>query len=226
MKPMKKLITLALLVMMVATAAISFAEATGSAAVVGSQTYTLEQMLTYAIQDEYAARATYVAIQKAFGEQRPFANIDGAESTHVAELTVLFNTYGLTVPADTATAAAPATVAEAYAASIAIETTNIAMYAKFLAQSDLPADVRATFVALQNASTNHLAAFTRSNDRAGLGGRYGANDNTRGRGQGMMGQGVGQANNGTYCDPDDCPLGANCLRTDDTNNWGRGGRNW
>ena len=115
MKPMKKLMTLALLVMMVATAAISFAEATGSAAVVGSQTYTLEQMLTYAIQDEYAARATYVAIQKAFGEQRPFANIDGAESTHVAELTVLFNTYGLTVPADTATAAAPATVAEAYA---------------------------------------------------------------------------------------------------------------
>lgn len=215
MKPMQKIVSLILLAMLAVLPALSLAADTATEA----QTYTVEQMLTLAIQDEYAARATYTAIQDAFGTQAPFANIDGAEANHVAELAPLFAAYGLTVPADTATATAPATLAEAYATGVAAETANIAMYASFLKQSDLPADVRAVFTALQSASANHLAAFTRNAERGDVGGRYGMGGGMMGgRGQGMM-----DRNTTRTCDPDDCPMGGVCGATNDGSRggWGR-----
>lgn len=188
MKHLKTALILVMLAMFALVPALSQAEAaTGAAATADGQTYTLEQMLTYALQDEYAARAQYTAILAAYGNGAPFANTLRAEETHVNELLALFAAHGLVAPADTAagTAKAPATLAEAYAAGVAAETANIAMYARFLAQTDLPADVSAAFTTLSNASQNHLAAFTRSGSRNGQGQGAGRTDGT----YGMYGRG-------------------------------------
>ena len=132
----------------------------GSAAVVAGKTYKLADMLTYAIEDEYAARAEYAAIMAKLGEQRPFSNIMRAEQTHIARLTPLFATHGVALPKDNAAlyVVVPATLAEAFRIGVDVEIKNIAMYEAFL-RVDLPADVRLVFNALKNASKNHLAAF-------------------------------------------------------------------
>ena len=172
MKLKKLLVSLIALILMATIPAFSLALGNyGSSAVTAGQTYTLEQMLTYAIQDEYLAKAEYTAIQDAFKTGAPFSNILKAESTHVSLLETLFTTYGITLPENTAATQVtiPASLDEAYAASIQTETANIAMYEAFLAQSDLPEDVRSTFTALENASQNHLNAYTRNGGNSGNG---------------------------------------------------------
>nr|HPJ24034.1 hypothetical protein [Bacillota bacterium] len=134
------------------------------ATVDSSTTYTLEEMLTYAIQDEYMAQAEYQAIIATFGEVRPFTNIVVAEQTHIDLLLPLFAEYGYTVPANDAAAnvVIPDSITSALATGIQAEEANIAMYQVFLAQDNLPDNVRAAFEYLVNASQNHLNAF--SND--------------------------------------------------------------
>lgn len=74
----------------------------------------------------------------------PFNNIVSAEAQHISEMTVLFEKYGLAVPADeSADHLHPvADVKEALETCVAGEVDNIAMYNKFLEQ-ELPDDVRA-----------------------------------------------------------------------------------
>lgn len=132
----------------------------GSAAVNENETYTLSQMLTYAIQDEYLAYAEYETILDTFGAQTPFTNILKAEATHISALEPLFQEYGVALPENTADryTVVPGSLLEAYQAGVDAETQNIAMYESFLKQ-DLPDDVRTVFTALKNASEHHLAAF-------------------------------------------------------------------
>ena len=133
---------------------------TGSAAALADKEYTLEEMLTYAIQDEYAAKAEYDAIIKTFNTTRPYTNITKAESTHISLLLPLFETYGVTVPTNDAAQniTLPTTLAETYPIGVEAEINNIVMYESFLKQ-DLPTDVANVFAYLQNASENHLSAF-------------------------------------------------------------------
>ncbi|MCE5343866.1 MAG: hypothetical protein LLF96_09860 [Eubacteriales bacterium] len=155
----------------------------GSSAVVGNQnTYTLEQMLTYAIQDETMAQAEYQKILAAYGDNNAFANIVQAEGSHIAELTELFRTNGIVVPENTAAqqATLPVDLTAAYTAGVAAENANIAMYETFLSQTNLPQDVRTAFAELMNASESHLTALTRNVERTGNGQgmRNGFNDET------------------------------------------------
>jgi len=156
----------------------------GAAAVKEGETYTIEQMLTYAIQDEYLAQAEYKAIIAKFGVDRPFTNIMKAEGTHVEHLLPLFAAYNVPVPADTATehVALPETLQEIYQIGVTAEVHNIGMYAAFLAQEGLPDDVKDVFEALKRASESHLQAFQRNADKPGNGqgtrnGNRWANDN-------------------------------------------------
>jgi len=123
---------------------------------------TLTDMLRYAIQDEYAARAEYQALIDVFGATRPFTNILPAEDSHIAALSPLFETYGVPVPVDSSSLAVvvPSTLAEAFPIGVQAEELNIAMYERFL-KEDLPADVRLVFENLKSASEKHLAAFER-----------------------------------------------------------------
>ena len=90
-------LSLALLMPLIALGETPF----GAAALSEGKTYTVEEMLTYAIQDEYLARAEYKVIMDAYGEQRPFINIMKAEGGHIELLLPLFTAYQITVPEDT-----------------------------------------------------------------------------------------------------------------------------
>ena len=141
----------------------------GAAAVKEGETYTVEQMLTYAIQDEYLAQAEYKAIIAKFGVDNPFTNIMKAEGTHVEHLLPLFAAYNIPVPADTATehVVLPEMLEEIYQIGVTAEIHNIGMYEAFLKQAGLPEDVKDVFEALKKASESHLAAFQRNVDKPG-----------------------------------------------------------
>ncbi|XMB72640.1 DUF2202 domain-containing protein [Mycoplasmatota bacterium WC30] len=126
-------------------------------------TYTLEEMLTYAILDEYLAQAEYLAIIEEFGEISPFVNIVKAEANHIELLLPLFEAYGIELPENTASlnTLLPESITSALSTGIAAEEANIDMYIAFLAQDNLPDDVRLVFEQLVNASINHLAAFSK-----------------------------------------------------------------
>lgn len=124
-----------------------------------------QDMLTYAIQDEYLAYGEYRAIMAKFGTVRPFSNIMEAETTHISWLTQAFNTYKLPIPSDDSEKyiSLPKTLHEAYATGVQAEIDNIAMYDRFLAQpiiqSEKYQDLKTLFTNLRNASENHLRAF-------------------------------------------------------------------
>lgn len=127
------------------------------------QNLTLEKMLIYAIQDEYLAHAEYDFILNTYGEQKPFSNIIGAEEKHIESLTLLFSSYKIALPQDTAKEyiSHPKSVVESLKAGVQAEIDNIAMYEYFLKQQ-LPDDVRMVFIQLRDGSKGHLNAFERS----------------------------------------------------------------
>ena len=135
----------------------------GAVGALADNNLTMEEMFTYAIQDEYLAHREYTYVLETFGDQAPFNNIVSAEAQHITEMTVLFEKYNLAVPADESAdhIQRAADVREALDNCAAGEVDNIAMYNKFLEQ-DIPDDVRATFTALRNASDGHLQAFNKS----------------------------------------------------------------
>lgn len=130
----------------------------------------LQATLTVLIEDEYKARAEYVALVEKFGEVAPFTNLIKAETNHINALVNQFNVYGLDVPADNGSefAVVPATLAEAYAIGIQAEISNIALYENFLKQ-DFPVTIERTFTNLMNASVKHLATFEAYQDGTAVG---------------------------------------------------------
>lgn len=124
---------------------------------------TLEDMLTYAIQDEYLARARYSLVIEKFGEQRPFSNILSAEETHISHLIPLFKKYNVALPADNSKdyVKVPTSIKESLETGVQGEIENIAMYERFLKQN-IPSDVKTVFTSLRSASQNHLQAFKRA----------------------------------------------------------------
>lgn len=207
-KRMMGVVLAALLAVFAFTGALAENEtAYGADAVKEGETYTLEQMLTYALQDEYRAQAAYKALAEKFGAVRSFASALKAESSHIAKLTALMKAHGIAVPADDAQAAAlPATAEEAIQTGIALEQKNIAMYAAFLKQDGLADDVKAAFEQLQKASQNHLSAFSRNTAQTASGTqRSGQADATAGataNGRGMGRRGMQQNQNGSQQNSD------------------------
>lgn len=172
-----------------------YTELSDDTVIVTDQTYSLEEMLTYAIQDEYLAQAEYDAIIATYGDLRPFINVVVAEQTHIDLLTALFTTYGIEIPANTAvdSVIVPESITASFATAVDAETANIAMYQAFLSQTDLPDDVRSTFEYLVAASQTHLNAF--SKDRySGLGSDLMNQFKNQFKGSNGQGSGVGQGN--------------------------------
>ena len=126
---------------------------------------TVEDMLTYAIQDEYMAQATYDYIISEFGNNRPFSNIINSEANHIELLKPLLEKYA-SIPTNNAKDIILnfETIQEAYKAGVAAEIDNIKMYETFLSK-ELPDDVKVVFTELLNASKNHLQAFSRKISR-------------------------------------------------------------
>ena len=136
----------------------------GSTGALQATDYTLEDMLLYAIQDEYAARAEYEYILNTFDVTKPFSNIIKSEETHISMLIPLFEAYGIELPEDTAAdhLIPIESLEETFAIGVIAEINNIAMYNIFLESEELPEDVYDVFVKLRDASENHLAAFEKN----------------------------------------------------------------
>ena len=125
-----------------------------------------EKMLTYAIEDEFLARKEYEVIMSKYGEQKPFSNIIKAEEKHISDLKELFSKYNIPVPEDKSKdyVAIPESLNEAYKVGVKAEIDNIDMYEEFLKQ-DIPQDIKDTFIALRDASKNHLNAFEKNSNK-------------------------------------------------------------
>ena len=195
-----------LLVTGIATGATVYAADTGTGAAGASvdNEYSLEEMLVYAMEDEYLAQAEYDVIMESYGVAKPFSNIIKAEATHISFLEPLFEKYDVSVPEKDweSLVVVPETLDAAYAVGVDAEEKNIAMYESFL-KENLPDDVRVVFEDLMNASKKHLAAFQRQVDGATGGNGNGAgngnstgNGSQTGKGNGGTG-GNGQGNRNT-----------------------------
>lgn len=165
MKRLSKLLTVLLLAFtLVGSMGAVMAEGNdfGSVGSLTDDNLTLEEMLTYAIQDEYAAEAEYAKIIEIYGPVRPYTNIIKAETKHIAALVPLFEDNGFTVPVNDAAShlVMPASLEESYDIGVQAEILNIDMYNRFLAE-ELPDAVRSTFESLKTASESHLVAFQR-----------------------------------------------------------------
>lgn len=121
-----------------------------------------------AIQDEFRAQQTYLKVIEDFGEVRPFSNIVQAETRHIAVLTALYVSRGLTAPEsrwNRENVPSYETLKAACVGAVRAEIENIAMYDRLL-KIELPADVKEAFEYLRWASDeNHLPAFRRCVDR-------------------------------------------------------------
>ncbi|MZI94267.1 DUF2202 domain-containing protein [Vibrio sp. CAIM 722] len=132
---------------------------------------TLEQMMEYAIQDEYHAKEEYRLIMQTYGAIRPFTNIIRAEQKHIERLTSLYQQRGVATPDDTAKehVVVPDSLKNAFSTGVSAEIDNIAMYQSFLNSELLKkpenSDIKGVFTALMNASKNHLSAFERHANR-------------------------------------------------------------
>ncbi len=164
---MKKLILIIVTLTLLSTGTL-LAEDFGARGALSAENLMLENMLTYAIQDEYLARAEYEAILKEYGSIRPFSNIIRSEERHISWLVPLFEQYGFKIPEDNASdhVILPENIKTALEIGVQAELDNIAMYEVFL-EEDLPEDVRDVFERLMAASKNHLEAFRRGLQRDG-----------------------------------------------------------
>lgn len=139
-------------------------ETIGAKGALADMNLTNEEMLTYALQDEYLARNEYKKTMEKFGEVRPFSNIKKSEEQHISMLLPLFEKYSVE-SVDEEKLKEFTVVAkdlkEAAKICVDAEVDNIAMYDKFLSQKDLPEDIKIVFQQLKKASENHLEAFKR-----------------------------------------------------------------
>lgn len=152
----------------------------GAAGAAHDESFTIEEMLTYAIQDEYMARSEYDAIMAKYGVHRPFSNIIKAEERHINMILPLIEKYDIEVPTDDSAdrALIPGSLAESYKAGVDAEVKNIEMYESFL-EEDLPDDIKAVFERLNSASKKHLLAFESSVVHSGGLGNGKINENCR-----------------------------------------------
>lgn len=124
---------------------------------------TLEDMMRYAIEDEYLAHAEYSLILSEMDVTRPFSNIIKAETTHIAYMEDLYESFGFDLPTvdPSQHISLPDSLNEAYKTGVTAEIDNIAMYDLFLAQT-LPDEVRLVFEKLKAGSESHLKAFEKN----------------------------------------------------------------
>ena len=140
----------------------------GSLGALSDDDLSIEAMLIYALEDEYAARAEYEYILNNFDVTTPFSNIIKSEENHISMLIPLFETYGIDVIEDESSSHLVVIddLKETYETGIIAEEYNIAMYELFLSQDDLPLDIQDVFTKLRDASINHLNAFIKNAEKA------------------------------------------------------------
>ncbi|MCC7450957.1 MAG: hypothetical protein IT324_26310 [Anaerolineae bacterium] len=116
------------------------------------------------LMDEYHAYNVYQAVIDQFGKVRPFTNIQRAEAQHINAWKVIFNRYGVTIPAAPTLNPVPkfTTLTKACQAAIDAETANFKLYDEMLNTASAYPDIVQVITRLRDASQyNHLPAFSR-----------------------------------------------------------------
>lgn len=152
--------------------------------------------LLYMREEEKLARDVYNQMYTLWGQQ-VFQNIASSEQTHMDQVKLLLDRYGLADPAlepgkftdptlqalyDKLITQGSVSLEEARKVGALIEQTDINDLQARLAQTD-NADIQLVYNNLMNASYNHLSAFTGGTGQGGRG---------AGRGNGQGGQGGGR----------------------------------
>lgn len=140
-------------------------EGYGAKGALNDKNLTINDMLTYAVQDEYLAHGEYVAVIEKFGKQRPYINIVKSEETHLSYLEEVYLSFNMEFPEDTSAdhIVVPTDLLEAAKLGVQAEIDNIAMYELFMT-FDLPDNVYEVFYVLKSGSENHLKAFQKQVD--------------------------------------------------------------
>lgn len=158
----KKMLSGAAVLLLIITVLIpsAFAEDYGAEGAADMEVFSLEEMLNYALEDEYLARGEYELIINEYGSQRPFSNIIKAEEYHISLLKPLFEKYGFELTEDKSEEyiVLPESIEASFQTGIDAEIANIEMYERFL-EKDIPEDIRTVFEVLKRGSENHLKAF-------------------------------------------------------------------
>ncbi|KGP72713.1 ferritin-like domain-containing protein [Pontibacillus yanchengensis] len=133
----------------------------GAKGALQDQDISIEEALTYALQDEYLALARYEAVTKKYGNILPFSQIVQAEQQHIEAIKRLMEQYEIEIPVYNAKQyiTTPVTLKEAFQTGVKGEIDNIAMYETFLKIEELPNDIAKVFSNLRDASKKHLIAF-------------------------------------------------------------------
>lgn len=119
--------------------------------------------LCEALDDEYKARATYLAVIDQLGPVLPFTHIVQSEQRHIEALFWQFERFGWAPPADRwlGRVEAPATLTEACQVGVQAEIDNVAIYDRLFALAE-DEQVLIVFRNLRHASREcHLPAFQR-----------------------------------------------------------------
>lgn len=93
---MKKIVYL--LIALIWFSSIISAEDFGASGALVKNELELEEMLSYAIQDEYLALREYEALIDEFGLDRPYSNIAESEKTHIRYLETIYRDYNIDIP--------------------------------------------------------------------------------------------------------------------------------
>ncbi len=111
--------------------------------------------------DEQHAYAVYGAVIEQFGAVAPFVNIQRAEAQHIAAWELIFDRYGVAVPAVPAfDLPTLATLSDACQIAAAAEVANFGLYDSMLTTLSAYPDAVQVITTLRNASEyNHLPAF-------------------------------------------------------------------
>jgi len=161
---MNKLVLL--LVLLLSMSTVAFADDFGHEGV-DVENLSIEEMLTFALEDEVLAYSTYNEIVEVFDVSKPFTNIMKAELRHQEAIIALMNDYGMDVPEVDASdyITLPISLEESYEAGVQAEIDNIALYNTFL-KEDIPEDVKDVFEYLIKGSEKHLSAFEKQLERS------------------------------------------------------------
>ncbi|MCK5848656.1 MAG: DUF2202 domain-containing protein [Caldisericia bacterium] len=135
----------------------------GAHGAIEEESFTIEEMIVYAMQDELFAHGEYEYIINELGAGKPFTNIIKSERNHINMLRPYVTKYEINIDEDQwkEELVYPTSIKEAIDTCIDAEIYNIKMYEKFLLQ-DLPDDLRDTFDKLKRGSENHLESFRKS----------------------------------------------------------------
>lgn len=139
----------------------------GSGAANKDNSLTLEEMLQYAIEDEYMKRKRYELICQLFKVESPFYEMSKTETTNILKLIELFSKYNVPVTQDKSLdyIKTPKTLLEGYDLSIKGELNNAAMYDKFLEDSSLNEDVKKVFKELKNISNKQIKVLQKEMEK-------------------------------------------------------------